>query len=1191
MRSLATLATAAAAALLTGAPAGADDTELFVGEAVAAAPARPNILFVMDTSGSMDANVRSQVPYDPAVTFSGSCRTDRIYWSRTGTPPGCGTSQYVAASSFTCNAAQPNLNSAGIAYVTKAARWRGGTRNRWDTLSSSDNTSNIECQADEGIHGLTAASTKKYAADGATNGPWSSLSANKIDWSRGEPITFYSGNYLNWRASPYIDRTRLETMQNVLTTLLDNLADNVNVGLMRYSNDSGNSNDAAAQGGMVVMAMDKIEDNRAAMKTEINSWVPAGWTPISETLYEATQYYRGDKVYFGGGADATTHPSVFSKSDKFTSNPNGDTPSITASRNASDKTLYDSPSDADCQKNYIVFLTDGLPTQDNEANTRIEALPGFRTITGSATCDIEPGLEYSDSGRCTDDLAKWLHESDLRADRPGVQNVTSYWIGFGDDVAAGTAFLTEVAQRGGGRYYPAADTAELTEAFSDIVDRILEQTTTFTAPTVAVNAFNRTQNLNYLYMSVFKPATSYRWLGNIKKYRITPEGIIRDANDNAAVDPNTGYFQPAAQSYWSDVVDGAESELGGAAGELKNPATRKIYSNLTVNSGALTEDLSELKDAGNLTLANLLLLGVVSPSPVAGRPAVSDLVDWAYGYDVQDENGNGDVTEARKDMGDPLHARPATVIYGGPADDPDITMYATTNDGFLQAITANHDAVAGTGGEELWSFVPRVLLDRIEELYDNETVTSRAYGLDGAIKVVRLDRDGDGTIEPSGSDINGDGTTSESEKDKVFLYFGMRRGGSYYFGLDVTKRTEPKLLWVLGPSDLPGVGQTWSAPTVARINVDRSWTASNPDKMVLVFGGGYDVAQDTVGYVADVVGNRIFMVDAITGSLIWRAGPTSDGSAQLPLGKMTNSIPGDVRVIDLSGDGFADRMYAADLGGRVWRFDIRNGESAADLVWGGVFASLGLGDLADKTDATKNRRFFYGPDVSLLKAGTTNFINVAIGSGHREKPITDVTVINRFYSLRDFNVFSQVQNTQYKTTCGTTETSPCHQIITDGDTRLTDVTTDMSPTFPAGGVGWRMNLQDDGEKVLAESRTFQNRIYFTTYSPQQREFNPEVCVATVGLNRLYVLDAATAKPVLNFSDPTQPPADVDDRFKELAQGSIAPEAIFVFPTPDDDPDNPNPPAPPPICLVGLESCGTGLTNPPVRTYWEQRGSN
>ena len=71
--------------------------------------------------------------------------------------------------------------------------------------------------------------------------------------------------------------------------------------------------------------------------------------------------------------------------------------------------------------------------------------------------------------------------------------------------------------------------------------------------------------------------------------------------------------------------------MGGAAGELKNPATRKIYSNLTVNSGTLTEDLSALKDTGNLTLANLLLLGVVSNVAVSGRPAVGDLVDWAYG--------------------------------------------------------------------------------------------------------------------------------------------------------------------------------------------------------------------------------------------------------------------------------------------------------------------------------------------------------------------------------------------------------------------------------------------------------------------------------------------------------------------------------------------------------------------------------
>ncbi len=188
--------------------------------------------------------------------------------------------------------------------------------------------------------------------------------------------------------------------------------------------------------------------------------------------------------------------------------------------------------------------------------------------------------------------------------------------------------------------------------------------------------------------------------------------------------------------------------------------------------------------------------------------------------------------------------------------------------------------------------------------------------------------------------------------------------------------------------------------------------------------------------------------------------------------------------------------------------------------------------------------------------GTTNFINVGIGSGHREKPITDVTVVNRFYSLRDFNVFSQVQNTQYKATCGTSETSPCHQIITDGDTRLLDVTGVANPTIPAGGVGWRMNLQDAGEKVLAESRTFQNRIYFTPYSPEEREYNPEFCVATVGLNRLYIVDAATGKPVVTLATGgghcagRQP--RIPDRSRSWPAARIAPEAIFVFPASDAD---------------------------------------
>jgi type IV pilus assembly protein PilX len=35
---------------------------------------------------------------------------------------------------------------------------------------------------------------------------------------------------------------------------------------------------------------------------------------------------------------------------------------------------------------------------------------------------------------------------------------------------------------------------------------------------------------------------------------------------------------------------------------------------------------------------------------------------------------------------------------------------------------------------------------------------------------------------------------------------------------------------------------------------------------------------------------------------------------------------------------------------------------------------------------------------------------------------------------------------------------------------------------------------------------------------------------------------------------------------------------------------PDPPAPSPLCLIGRENCGTQLANPPIRTYWRERGN-
>ena len=42
----------------------------------------------------------------------------------------------------------------------------------------------------------------------------------------------------------------------------------------------------------------------------------------------------------------------------------------------------------------------------------------------------------------------------------------------------------------------------------------------------------------------------------------------------------------------------------------------------------------------------------------------------------------------------------------------------------------------------------------------------------------------------------------------------MRMGGNHYYALDVTDPTNPKLMWNIGPAQLPGIGQTWSTPVI-----------------------------------------------------------------------------------------------------------------------------------------------------------------------------------------------------------------------------------------------------------------------------------------------------------------------------------------------------------------------------------------
>ena len=1063
-------------------PAFADDSEVFTSAAYTSGNAvRPNILFVIDTSGSMSSNVMN---YDPSMTYAGPCPVGRVYWRTTNSaqPPDCTTTNsWVLEARNTCAASANGMTNLGW--------WRGVTQqfnpgtNQWGNARNGASNDPMECGADSGIHGETAVSASRWARNNAAR--WTNNAGQSINWGGRQTLSLYSANYANWwyGAGTGTLQTRWEIVRDVAKALIDNL-DGVNLGLMRYS--------TTAQGGMVVHPVGELTPaSRTTMKALLDGYGPNGWTPLSETYFEAAQYFRGAAVDFGNASA----PGL----------------SVAGSRvgNTLAGTNYNSPMDFSCQNNYIVYLTDGLPTEDASADAKIAALPNFATAGGACNA-TNPDPAWPTSGRCMVALANYLHSSDLQSSLVGTQNVKTYMIGFGSDIAPAKDYLDAIAAAGGtGESYTSDSVGGLANQLEEIFTNILEgNDVTFTSPTLSVNAFNRTRNLNDLYVSVFSPSRGLHWPGNLKKYQIE-NGAIVDAAGNPAVDPTTGFFTDTARSFWSEdgagnpITDGAEVTLGGAASQLPSYVESMDGRNLYTYLGnpSLSDASNQIKDS-NSTLTNTILdIGG------ADDPSKPNLIAFVRGQDLTDTDGDTNTDERRMRMGDPMHARPALVIYGGTAADPDGLVFVPTNDGYLHALDSDT-------GEEKWAFIPPEFLPRLKRLYEDAVTPNREYAIDGDVTVFKFDVNGNGIVETG---------------DKVYLFFGFGRGGNAYYALDVTDKDAPELLWRKDASSLPGLAKAWSTPTIARVDINGA--SQNAEKLVLVFGGGYDEAQENYVYTADSIGSRVFMVDLEDGDLLWWAG--NSGSANLNLAQMNNSIPSKVTVIDIDGNKFADRMYVGDMGGRVWRFDIWNGQAVSSLVTGGVIARLGAGNVAGAPRSAA-RRFYNAPDVAIIqRRGSPPFFNVALGSGYRGHPLEQDTQ-DRFYALRDYLPFTKRTQLQYAAL------TP----ILDGD--LVDITTPVA--VPDGSPGWKLPLNDGGswigEKVLAESVTVAGVILFPTFIPLGEDpANP--CTART-VNRAYAIRVENGG------------AYFDTRYIELQQSGIAAEiSLLVNSQIDGDVLDPN----------------------------------
>lgn len=1111
--------------MMAGAPAIADDTELLLVAPPSTDASEPRIMFIIDTSTSMTSNEDTTVPYDAAQSYGGDCDSDVIYYMTVnGILPDCagGTTQIIDKANFHCAAAA--LQMAGLgSYSSVMAQYRDGGRDgtgigpfKWQFLAEGYDSAPVECEADAGVHGDGRATFLWAKAGSNLADPYTEDSTEAISWNgapRNQTYTMYDGNYLNWEANPVIiSMDRIDIVKQVLTTLFSSIS-NVKVGIERFNDD---------EGGTIILGLTDIDTDRAATLAAVASLTPEDHTTIAESLYESALYWLGKPAEFGeddgDNENFTDHGILVDPS---------------AGPGAQ---VYIQPALDVCARNFNVLLSDGRAgSRDDKTQGLTPTLPNFTAVTGRSACD---DLFGSTKGMCMDDIAEYLRKGDIDpVTLDGDQFVTTHTVGFATD----TENLASTAARGGGNYYLADDGPSLAAAFLEIVSVIADRDLSFTAPAVSVNAFNRTQNLNDLYLTVFKPQARAHWPGNLKKYRLV-DRVITDANGAAAVDPATGFFKDTAKSFWtSGAADGDQVALGGAANALPDPSLRNLYtnnsgSNLTAANNALTPS-----NAGAFSDADFGLTGS------AGEPSIDEIIRWARGEDLLDED-NDSSTTIRYAMGDPLHSKPAAVVYGGTEANPDVVVFSATNDGYLHAIN-------GSTGAELWSFVPKELLPRFAQLYFDAESKYKQYGIDGNVVSVVKDENRNGIVDGS---------------DFVYLIFGLRRGGFNYYALDVTNKNSPRLLWKVS---YPEMGESWSTPVVARIDINTAGT--NADDAVVILGGGYDTVHDTATFpssASDAVGNGIHMLDLVSGAELWRAGP--DAGADLQLASMTRSIVSQVRVIDMTGDGLADRMYAADLGGQLLRFDIKNGETPANLAAGGVIAQLGAEGLAT-ADFADTRRFYTTPDVSLFtdRAQNKRFISLSIGSGYRAHPL-DESAADRFFSVRDPDVFNQLTQANYDS----------YNIVTDAD--LVEISGQVRTIISTTDRGWKFTLPAN-QKVLSNSVTFGDTVTFVGFSPEAN--SSDQCAPSLGRNFLYRVKVENGDPVVNNLD-TLAAADADDeRMEELEQGGIAPEPTILFPSPDDPNCTGTDCAVPPIGCVGVECFDPGYANNPVRTLWTQDG--
>lgn len=550
----------------------------------------------------------------------------------------------------------------------------------------------------------------------------------------------------------------------------------------------------------------------------------AGLTPIEGTLLTAKDYFGGSWSTASEGYTASCYPLPTS-----------------------------------CGKNFVVLVTDGLPSTDKNGNL----------ITSSTTA---------------------LADAATAATALKTAGVETYVVGFALPYGTEPTQLNTIASAGGtGTAYSASDQASLNTALGAIFADILAKSGS--AAAVATNSTSLNSS-SAIYQAKFDPTD---WSGQLLAYVVGTTGVI----------PTTPTWDASARlpTYSSrNIITYKPSNRTGIP--FQWPADP---------AAPLSTEMDSSQSSG--------VNGIGS----------SGVLDYLRGYAFNEGTGNtnyrarptsklGDITNSSpifvgkpaSGYADTIESTVAYSAFVSSNANRTAVLYAGANDGMLHGFRASD-------GVELLGYVPSSVYPNLS-LLSTQTYTHRYY-VDGS---------------PSAADVFYGGAWH------TVLVGGLNGGGQGIYALDITNPTifteanaASLVLWEFTDRDTDStsstntnfdsdLGYTYSQPAIGKMH-DGSWAA--------IFGNGYN--NTAADGSASSTGNAVlYIVNIQTGQLIKKL-DTKKGTSSSPNGTTPNGLSSPA-IVDVDGDEVIDYIYAGDLQGNLWKFDVTN---SGTNQWGPAYGS------------------------------------------------------------------------------------------------------------------------------------------------------------------------------------------------------------------------------------------------------------